>query len=392
MNIHEYQSKNLLKDFGIAVQRGQVAETVNEAFEIAKNLGGDLWVLKAQIHAGGRGKGGGVKLAHSLEEVRDLAQQMIGMQLVTPQTGPKGQKVRDLYVLEAANFQREYYLSVLLDRKMARLTFVVSPEGGMDIEELAQKSPEKILSVAVDPVAGFQDFYGRRLAHFMGFEGQLARKFIVFLKGIYQAFVRLDASLIEINPLVLTMEGEFLALDAKMTFDDNALFRHPQIQVLRDLNEEEALEIEAAKAHLNYIKLDGNIACMVNGAGLAMATMDLIQLHGGHPANFLDVGGGASKDQVVAAFKILLADPSVEAVLVNIFGGIMRCDVIAQGIIEAAQEVNLSLPLVVRLMGTNVDQGRELLKNSGLELEAVMDLKEAAERVVMAAKQNKEGK
>ncbi|MBY0264450.1 MAG: ADP-forming succinate--CoA ligase subunit beta, partial [Holosporales bacterium] len=278
MNIHEYQSKNLLKDFGIAVQRGQVAETVNEAFEIAKNLGGDLWVLKAQIHAGGRGKGGGVKLAHSLEEVRDLAQQMIGMQLVTPQTGPKGQKVRDLYVVEAANFQREYYLSVLLDRKMARLTFVVSPEGGMDIEELAQKSPEKILSVAVDPVAGFQDFYGRRLAHFMGFEGQLARKFIVFLKGIYQAFVRLDASLIEINPLVLTMEGEFLALDAKMTFDDNALFRHPQIQVLRDLNEEEALEIEAAKAHLNYIKLDGNIACMVNGAGLAMATMDLIQL------------------------------------------------------------------------------------------------------------------
>ncbi|MGL6187689.1 MAG: ADP-forming succinate--CoA ligase subunit beta [Holosporales bacterium] len=392
MNIHEYQSKNLLKDFGIAVQRGQVAETVNKAFEIAKNLEGDLWVLKAQIHAGGRGKGGGVKLAHSLEEVRDFAQQMIGMQLVTPQTGPKGQKVRDLYVVEAANFQQEYYLSVLLDRKVARLTFVVSPEGGMDIEELAEKSPEKILSVAIDPVAGFQEFYGRRLAHFMGFEGHLARKFIVFLKAIYQAFVRLDASLIEINPLVLTMEGEFLALDAKMTFDDNALFRHPQIQVLRDLNEEEALEIEAAKAHLNYIKLDGNIACMVNGAGLAMATMDLIQLHGGHPANFLDVGGGASKDQVVAAFKILLADPSVEAVLVNIFGGIMRCDVIAQGIIEAAQEVNLSLPLVVRLMGTNVDQGRELLKNSGLALEAVMDLKEAAERVVMAAKQNKEGK
>ena len=392
MNIHEYQSKNLLKDFGIAVQRGQVAETVNEAFEIAKNLEGDLWVLKAQIHAGGRGKGGGVKLAHSLEEVRDFAQQMIGMQLVTPQTGPKGQKVRDLYVVEAANFQQEYYLSVLLDRKVARLTFVVSPEGGMDIEELAEKSPEKILSVAIDPVAGFQEFYGRRLAHFMGFEGNLARKVIVFLKAVYQAFVRLDASLIEINPLVLTMEGEFLALDAKMTFDDNALFRHPQIQVLRDLNEEEALEIEAAKAHLNYIKLDGNIACMVNGAGLAMATMDLIQLHGGHPANFLDVGGGASKDQVVAAFKILLADPSVEAVLVNIFGGIMRCDVIAQGIIEAAQEVNLSLPLVVRLMGTNVDQGRELLKNSGLALEAVMDLKEAAERVVIAAKQNKEGK
>jgi succinyl-CoA synthetase beta subunit len=392
VNIHEYQSKNLLKDFGIAVQRGQVAETVNEAFEIAKNLEGDLWVLKAQIHAGGRGKGGGVKLAHSLEEVRDFAQQMIGMQLVTPQTGPKGQKVRDLYVVEAANFQQEYYLSVLLDRKVARLTFVVSPEGGMDIEELAEKSPEKILSVAIDPVAGFQEFYGRRLAHFMGFEGNLARKFIVFLKAVYQAFVRLDASLIEINPLVLTMEGEFLALDAKMTFDDNALFRHPQIQVLRDLNEEEALEIEAAKAHLNYIKLDGNIACMVNGAGLAMATMDLIQLHGGHPANFLDVGGGASKDQVVAAFKILLADPSVEAVLVNIFGGIMRCDVIAQGIIEAAQEVNLSLPLVVRLMGTNVDQGRELLKNSGLALEAVMDLKEAAERVVIAAKQNKEGK
>jgi len=392
VNIHEYQSKNLLKDFGIAVQRGQVAETVNEAFEIAKNLEGDLWVLKAQIHAGGRGKGGGVKLAHSLEEVRDFAQQMIGMQLVTPQTGPKGQKVRDLYVVEAANFQQEYYLSVLLDRKVARLTFVVSPEGGMDIEELAEKSPEKILSVAIDPVAGFQEFYGRRLAHFMGFEGNLARKVIVFLKAVYQAFVRLDASLIEINPLVLTMEGEFLALDAKMTFDDNALFRHPQIQVLRDLNEEEALEIEAAKAHLNYIKLDGNIACMVNGAGLAMATMDLIQLHGGHPANFLDVGGGASKDQVVAAFKILLADPSVEAVLVNIFGGIMRCDVIAQGIIEAAQEVNLSLPLVVRLMGTNVDQGRELLKNSGLALEAVMDLKEAAERVVIAAKQNKEGK
>lgn len=389
MNIHEYQAKGLLADFGVPVPPGEVVQTVEEAVRVAQALGGELWVLKAQIHAGGRGKGGGVKLARSLEEIRANAEKMIGMQLVTPQTGPQGCAVKYLYVVEGADIAREFYVSLLMDRATSCVTFVLSPEGGMEIEELAAHSPEKILSVRIDPVMGFQDFYGRQMAHFMGFEGALARSFQALVKALYQAFITLDANLIEINPLVLTPDDKLLAVDAKMTFDDNALFRHPQVQELRDPHEEDPLEIEAAKSNLNYIKLDGNIACMVNGAGLAMATMDIIQLCGGSPANFLDVGGGASKEQVIEAFKILLADGGVEAVLVNIFGGIMRCDIIAQGLIEAVQEVGLSLPLVVRLAGTNVEIGRELLNNAGLSLETAVDLGEAAEKVVAAVSARK---
>ena len=386
MNIHEYQAKNLLQDFGVTIQRGQVAETPTDAVSVAESLGGDLWILKAQIHAGGRGKGGGVKFARSLEDVKTLSEKMLGMTLITPQTGPQGRLVRSLYVVQGANFLKEFYVSLVLDRGASRISFVISAEGGMDIEELP---PEKILTLPIDPLIGFQEFYGRQMAHFMGFRGKMIRTFTTFAQKIYHMFVTLDANLIEINPLVLLETGEFLALDAKVAFDDNALFRHPQLQELRDIHEEDPLEVEASQAGLNYIKLEGNIACMVNGAGLAMATMDIIQLAGGKPANFLDVGGGASKEQVSAAFRILLSDPSVEAILVNIFGGIMRCDIIAQGIIDAAKEVNLTLPLVVRLAGTNVDLGRELLANSGLKIVSAMDLGDAAYKVVAEAAQSK---
>ncbi len=383
MNIHEYQAKNILHDFGITVQRGQVVETAEKAREVAKSLGGNLWILKAQIHAGGRGKGGGVKLARTLEEVYLKAQEIIGMQLVTPQTGPEGQRVKYLYVVEGIELEKEFYLSLLIDRQTSRITFVATAEGGVEIEEITD--PEKIRSISIDPTAGFQDFYGRQLAEFLGFKGPLIRAFTLFSQKMYQAFVSLDASLLEVNPLVLTPQGEFLALDAKMSFDENALFRHPQLQDLRDLNEEDPLEIRARDAGLNYIKLDGNIACMVNGAGLAMATMDLIQIKGGQPANFLDVGGSASKEQVVSAFKILLADKNVEAILVNIFGGIMHCDVIAQGIVDAAREVSLDLPLVVRLAGTNVDLGYEILQKADLGIRVAKDFSQATQEVVTAA-------
>ena len=386
MNIHEYQAKALLREYGVATLQGRVAYTPEEAEQAARELPGPVWVVKAQIHAGGRGKAGGVKLARSIEEVRQLADAMLGMTLVTHQTGPQGRIVKRVYVEEGCNIARELYLGVLLDRATARVTFIGSSEGGVEIEEVARRSPEKILKVAIDPVTGFQPFHGRKLAFGLGLKGKEVQKAVAFMKGLYACFVERDASLVEINPLVLTAEGELVALDAKMNFDANALFRQPRIVELRDLDEEDPHEIEASRHELNYIKLDGNIGCMVNGAGLAMATMDIIKLHGGAPANFLDVGGGASKERVTAAFKLLLSDPNVEAVLVNIFGGIMRCDVIAEGVVAAAREVNLNVPLVVRLEGTNVELGKRILSESGLSIIPADDLDDAARKVVAAVR------
>jgi len=386
MNIHEYQAKALLREYGVATLQGRVAYTPEEAEQAARELPGPVWVVKAQIHAGGRGKAGGVKLARSIEEVRQLADAMLGMTLVTHQTGPQGRIVKRVYVEEGCNIARELYLGVLLDRATARVTFMGSSEGGVEIEEVARRSPEKILKVAIDPVTGFQPFHGRKLAFGLGLKGKEVQKAVAFMKGLYACFVERDASLVEINPLVLTAEGELVALDAKMNFDANALFRQPRIVELRDLDEEDPHEIEASRHELNYIKLDGNIGCMVNGAGLAMATMDIIKLHGGAPANFLDVGGGASKERVTAAFKLLLSDPNVEAVLVNIFGGIMRCDVIAEGVVAAAREVNLNVPLVVRLEGTNVELGKRILSESGLSIIPADDLDDAARKVVAAVR------
>jgi len=386
MNIHEYQAKALLREYGVATLQGRVAYTPEEAEQAARELPGPVWVVKAQIHAGGRGKAGGVKLARSIEEVRQLADVMLGMTLVTHQTGPQGRIVKRVYVEEGCNIARELYLGALLDRATARVTFMASSEGGIEIEEVARRSPEKILKVAIDPVTGFQPFHGRKLAFGLGLKGKEVQKAVAFMKGLYACFVERDASLVEINPLVLTAEGELVALDAKMNFDANALFRQPRIVELRDLDEEDPHEIEASRHELNYIKLDGNIACMVNGAGLAMATMDIIKLYGGEPANFLDVGGGASKERVTAAFKLLLSDPNVEAVLVNIFGGIMRCDVIAEGVVAAAREVNLNVPLVVRLEGTNVELGKRILSESGLSIIPADDLDDAARKVVAAVR------
>jgi len=386
MNIHEYQAKALLREYGVATLQGRVAYTPEEAEQAARELPGPVWVVKAQIHAGGRGKAGGVKLARSIEEVRQLADVMLGMTLVTHQTGPQGRIVKRVYVEEGCNIARELYLGALLDRATARVTFMASSEGGIEIEEVARRSPEKILKVAIDPVIGFQPFHGRKLAFGLGLKGKEVQKAVAFMKGLYACFVERDASLVEINPLVLTAEGELVALDAKMNFDANALFRQPRIVELRDLDEEDPHEIEASRHELNYIKLDGNIACMVNGAGLAMATMDIIKLYGGEPANFLDVGGGASKERVTAAFKLLLSDPNVEAVLVNIFGGIMRCDVIAEGVVAAAREVNLNVPLVVRLEGTNVELGKRILSESGLSIIPADDLDDAARKVVAAVR------
>jgi succinyl-CoA synthetase beta subunit len=386
MNIHEYQAKALLREYGVATLQGRVAYTPDEAEQAARELPGPVWVVKAQIHAGGRGKAGGVKLARSIEEVRQLADVMLGMTLVTHQTGPQGRIVKRVYVEEGCNIARELYLGALLDRATARVTFMASSEGGVEIEEVARRSPEKILKVAIDPVTGFQPFHGRKLAFGLGLKGKEVQKAVAFMKGLYACFVERDASLVEINPLVLTAEGELVALDAKMNFDANALFRQPRIVELRDLDEEDPHEIEASRHELNYIKLDGNIACMVNGAGLAMATMDIIKLYGGEPANFLDVGGGASKERVTAAFKLLLSDPNVEAVLVNIFGGIMRCDVIAEGVVAAAREVNLNVPLVVRLEGTNVELGKRILSESGLSIIPADDLDDAARKVVAAVR------
>jgi succinyl-CoA synthetase beta subunit len=388
MNIHEYQAKELLGRFGVAVPRGGVAYTPDEAVKVAGELGGDIWVVKAQIHAGGRGKGGGVKLAKSTDEVRALADEMIGMTLVTHQTGPAGKEVGRIYVEEGCDIARELYLGILIDRATSRITVMASTEGGMDIEEVAAKTPEKILTIALDPVTGLQPFHARKIAFGLGLEDGQIRSAMKFLTAMYKAFVELDASVVEINPLVVTGAGEIVALDAKMNFDDNALFRHKDVEELRDESEEDATELEAAKFDLNYVKLDGNIGCMVNGAGLAMATMDIIKLYGGEPANFLDVGGGASRERVGAAFKLILSDPNVEGLLINIFGGIMRCDVIAEGVVAAAREISLAVPLVVRLAGTNVELGKTILEESGLPIIAADDLADAAEKAVTAARES----
>ncbi len=387
MNIHEYQAKALLARFGVAVPRGRVAFTPAEAEGAAQELGGPVWVVKAQIHAGGRGKGGGVKVVKSQREVKETAAKMIGMNLVTHQTGPQGKEVKRVYIEEGCDIARELYLSVLLDRATSFVTIMASTEGGMDIEEVAATTPERILKVSIDPATGLQPFHARKLAFGLGLEGGQIRSAVKFLQGVYKAYTELDASLVEINPLVVTGGGELIALDAKMNFDDNGLFRHKDIEDLRDEDEEDPAELEASRHELNYIKLDGSIGCMVNGAGLAMATMDIIKLYGGEPANFLDVGGGATAERVTAAFKIILSDSNVKGILVNIFGGIMRCDVIATGIVEAAKEVDLNVPLVVRLEGTNVDLGKSILAESGLDILAADDLADAAEKVVKAMKE-----
>ena len=386
MNIHEYQAKALLREYGVAVPRGQVAYTPEEAEQVARELGGPVWVVKAQIHAGGRGKAGGVKLARSVEEVRQLAGEMLGMTLVTHQTGPQGRVVKRVYIEEGCDIARELYLGAVIDRGTSRVTLMASQEGGVEIEEVAARSPEKILRAAIDPATGFMPHYGRELAFGLGLSGAEIRKAVTFMQGLYTCMVERDASLVEINPLVVTGEGELLALDAKMNFDSNGLFRQPKILELRDLDEEDPHEIEASRHELSYIKLDGNIGCMVNGAGLAMATMDIIKLYGGEPANFLDVGGGATKERVTAAFRLLLSDPNVEGVLVNIFGGIMRCDVIAEGVVAAARDVNLNVPLVVRLEGTNVELGKRILSESGLPIIPADDLADAARKIVNAVK------
>lgn len=381
MKIHEYQAKEILKKFDVEVPKGKVAFTPEEAVEAAKEIGGELWVVKAQIHAGGRGKGGGVKLAKTLDEVYEFSKQMIGMRLVTHQTGPEGKIVQRVLIEEGMNIEKELYVGITLDRSTSRNVVMVSTEGGVEIEKVAAETPEKILKEYVDPSIGFQQFQARKLAFGLGLEGDKFRNAVKFLMGLYKAYEETDASLAEINPLVVTKEGRVLALDAKMNFDDNALYRHPEIVELRDLNEEEPLEIEASKYNLNYIKLDGNVGCMVNGAGLAMATMDIIKLAGGEPANFLDVGGGASAETVEHGFRIILSDPNVKAILINIFGGIVRCDRVAQGVIEASKKVNVNVPVVIRLEGTNAKEAAELLNNSGLNFLVATSLKDAAEKV-----------
>jgi succinyl-CoA synthetase beta subunit len=387
MNIHEYQAKELLAKFEVGVPKGGVAYTAAEAAAAAHRLGGAVWVVKAQIHAGGRGKAGGVKLVRSAEEAAEAARGLLGKKLVTHQTGPAGREVKRVYVEEGCDIARELYLGLLIDRDTGRITLIGSTEGGVEIEEVAAKSPEKIIRVAIDPATGIEPFHARDIAFGLGLEGKQIAAAVKFVAGLYRAFVELDASLVEINPLVVTRSGELVALDAKMSFDDNALFRHPEIAALRDVDEEDPAEIEAGKHGLNYIKLDGNIGCMVNGAGLAMATMDIIKLSGGSPANFLDVGGGATRERVSTAFKLILSDPNVEGILVNIFGGIMRCDVIAEGVVAAAREVNLHVPLVVRLEGTNVDLGKRILAQSGLPIVAAENLADAAQKIVAAVKE-----
>ena len=389
MNIHEYQAKSVLAKYGVAVPRGGVAYTPDEAESVAQELGGALWVVKAQIHAGGRGKAGGVKLAKSLEEVKLLTKEMLGMTLVTHQTGPEGKEVKRVYIEEGSDIGEELYLSAVVDRAFGTITFMGSKEGGMDIEEVAEKTPEKIITVSVDPATGFQSHHARKLAFGMEIPKEQQGAFGKLVASVYNAFEGTDASQVEINPLVITKQGELVALDAKFNFDDNALFRHPDIMEMRDEDEEDPLELEAAKYDLSYVKMDGNIGCMVNGAGLAMATMDIIKLYGGEPANFLDVGGGANKEKVTEAFKLILSDPNVEGILVNIFGGIMRCDVIAEGVIAAAKEVSLSVPLVVRLEGTNVELGKKMLSTSGLAIIAADNLADAAEKIVGAVKEQK---
>ena len=396
MNIHEYQAKELLAKFGVPVPAGHAAMSVEEAVEAAQRLPGPLWVVKAQIHAGGRGKGkfkelgpdakGGVRLAHSIDEVREHAAEMLGRTLVTVQTGPHGKQVQRLYITDGVDIEKEFYVALLVDRESGRIAIVASTEGGMDIEAVAHDTPDKIETFTIDPATGLMPHHGRAVAAALGLTGDLARQAGKVLAKLYDAFVGTDSSQIEINPLAVTDKGELLVLDAKVGFDNNAEFRHPELEQLRDLTEEEPMEIEASKYDLAYIKLDGNIGCMVNGAGLAMATMDIIKLEGGEPANFLDVGGGASREKVTAAFKIILSDPAVKGILVNIFGGIMRCDIIAEGIVAAAREVQLSDPLVVRLEGTNVQQGKDILARSGLPIIAANDLGDAARKIVAEVK------
>jgi succinyl-CoA synthetase beta subunit len=386
MNIHEHQAKAVLAEFGVPVPRGFPAFSVDEAVAAAEKLGGPVWVVKAQIHAGGRGKGGGVKLARSVDEVRDIAGKMLGMTLVTHQTGPKGRVVRRLYIEEGAAIAKEYYLSLLVDRETSRVAVVASTEGGMDIEEVAHKTPDRIHTFTIDPVTGAWPHHGLQLGQALGLKGDTAKQALALLPKLYGAFVEKDMSLLEINPLIATEGGDLKVLDAKVGFDDNALYRHPDIVALRDITEEDAKEIEASKHELSYVALDGDIGCMVNGAGLAMATMDIIKLYGAEPANFLDVGGGASKEKVTAAFKIITADPNVKGILVNIFGGIMRCDIIAEGVVEAVKEVGLKVPLVVRLEGTNVELGKKIISESGLNVIAANDLADGAEKIVAAVK------
>jgi len=387
MNIHEYQAKAVLKDYGVPVPRGFPAFSVEEAVKAAEQLGGPVWVVKAQIHAGGRGKGGGVKVVKSIDDVKTEAGNILGMQLVTHQTGPQGKEVKRLYIEDGSAIARELYLSALVDRATSRVAFIASTEGGMDIEEVAAKTPEKIITVTVDPATDICPHHVRRMSKALGLDGAQQKQMGALLTALYKAVVEKDMSLLEINPLVVTEAGDLVCLDAKVNFDSNALFRHPDIAELRDLDEEDPAEVEASKYDLNYVKLDGAIGCMVNGAGLAMATMDIIKLYGSEPANFLDVGGGANKEQVMNAFKIILSDDSVKGILVNIFGGIMRCDIIAEGIVAAAKEMQIEVPLVVRLEGTNVDKGKKILGDSGLAIIAADDLGDAAQKVVKAVKE-----
>ena len=391
MNIHEYQAKQLLAKYGVAVPKGGIAYTADEAAKIAEDLGGPVWVVKSQIHAGGRGAGrfkgddndkGGVRVVKSVDEVRDSVDAMLHKILVTKQTGDEGKEVKRVYIEEGCDIARELYLGILIDRATSRVTIMASTEGGMEIEEVAEATPEKILRIDIDPATGIQPFHTRQIAFGLGLEGDQVKAGSRFLMAMYEAFNDLDASGVEINPLVITRSGDVIALDAKMNFDDNALFRHKDVEELRDEDEEDPTELEAAKHDLNYITLDGSIGCMVNGAGLAMATMDIIKLYGGSPANFLDVGGGATKECVTTAFKLILSDPNVESILVNIFGGIMRCDVIAEGVVAAAREVSLDVPLVVRLAGTNVELGKKILEESGLPIVSADNLADAAEKVV----------
>ncbi len=396
MNIHEYQAKELLASFGAPIAKGRPAFTAEEAAAAAQALPGPVWVVKAQIHAGGRGKGrfkeaaagdaGGVRLANSIDDVKAFAAQMLGNTLVTLQTGEDGRKVNRLYIEDGSSISRELYLSALVDRETARISFIASTEGGMNIEEVAHNTPEKIKTLSIDPASGYFPHHGRRIAYTLGLKGAQVKQCVTLIGNIYRCLIEKDVGLLEINPLIVTEGGDLVCLDAKMDFDDNALFRHPDILAYRDLDEEDPAEVEASKHELNYVKLDGEIGCMVNGAGLAMATMDIIKLYGSEPANFLDVGGGATKERVSAAFKIILSDPNVKGILVNIFGGIMRCDIIAEGIVAAAKEMQLDVPLVARLEGTNVELGRKILAESGLKIVSANDLGDAAEKIVAEVK------
>lgn len=390
MKVHEYQAKEILSDHGVAMQPGIVAETVDEAVDAAEELtrnGASMFVVKAQIHAGGRGKGGGVKLARSLDEVKEHAEAILGMDLVTHQTGPEGQKVRKLLIADAVDIDQEFYVGVTLDRAKSQNVIMVSSEGGVEIETVAEESPEKIIKAWIDPTIGLRPFQARRLAFGLGLEGKAFKQAVKFITALYEAFEATDSTIAEINPLVLTGSGDIAAVDAKINLDDNALYRHPNLEAMRDIHEEDPTEVEASEHGLSYIKLDGNVGCMVNGAGLAMATMDIIKLAGGEPANFLDVGGTANAETVEAGFRIILKDPNVEAILVNIFGGIVRCDRVAKGVIQAAKNIDLNVPLIVRLQGTNAEEGKALLDESGLELRSAVLLKEAADKVTEALKE-----